>query len=113
VTHASERGEPAGHADPWTGAEHRLLRGTVRALVEREIVPHLATWERQGELPRSLSRRFGEAGLLGAGWPEEVGGSGGDITHAAARHDRDSRILGIGGGTGEIMHEIIARTMGL
>jgi acyl-CoA dehydrogenase len=29
------------------------------------------------------------------------------------RHYRDSRILGIGGGTTEIMNEIIARTMGL
>ena len=29
------------------------------------------------------------------------------------RHYRDSRILGIGGGTNEIMNEIIARTMGL
>jgi alkylation response protein AidB-like acyl-CoA dehydrogenase len=84
VTHVSERDERTGHAETWTGPEHRLLRGTVRALVEREIVPFLATWERQGELPRSLSRRFGEAGLLGAGWPEAVGGSGGDLTHAAA-----------------------------
>jgi acyl-CoA dehydrogenase len=29
------------------------------------------------------------------------------------RHYRDSRILGIGGGTTEIMNEIIARTRGL
>jgi acyl-CoA dehydrogenase len=73
----------SGRVDPWTSPEHRLLRETVRALTEREIVPYLATWEREGELPRSLTRRFGEAGLLGAGWPEEVGGSGGDITHSS------------------------------
>ncbi|HEX3604566.1 MAG TPA: acyl-CoA dehydrogenase family protein [Candidatus Dormibacteraeota bacterium] len=70
--------------DVWSGDEHRLLRETVRSFTEREIVPHLATWERQGELPRELSRRAGELGLLGAGWPEEAGGSGGDITHASA-----------------------------
>ena len=74
----------AARVDPWTSAEHRLLRETVRGLVQREVVPHLADWEREGELPRSLTRRFGEAGLLGAGWPEEVGGSGGDLTHACA-----------------------------
>jgi len=67
----------------WSGDEHRLLRESVRAFTEREIVPYLAEWERQGDVPRSLSRRAGEAGLLGAGWPEEVGGSGGDITHGS------------------------------
>ena len=68
----------------WSGDEHRMLRESVRVFTEREIVPHLATWEREGELPRELTLRAGEAGLLGAGWPEEVGGSGGDITHAMA-----------------------------
>jgi acyl-CoA dehydrogenase len=29
------------------------------------------------------------------------------------RHYRDARILGIGGGTTEIMNEIIAKTMGI
>ncbi|HVS43285.1 MAG TPA: acyl-CoA dehydrogenase family protein [Candidatus Dormibacteraeota bacterium] len=67
----------------WSGDEHRLLRESVRAFAEREIVPYLAEWEREGDVPRSLSRRAGEAGLLGAGWPEEVGGSGGDITHGS------------------------------
>ena len=67
----------------WSGDEHRLLRESVRAFTEREIVPYLAEWERQGDVPRGLSRRAGEAGLLGAGWPEEVGGSGGDITHGS------------------------------
>jgi len=67
----------------WSSDEHRLLRESVRAFTEREIVPHLAEWERQGELPRALARRAGDAGLLGVGWPEEVGGSGGDITHAS------------------------------
>jgi acyl-CoA dehydrogenase len=67
----------------WSSDEHRMLRESVRAFTEREIVPHLAEWERRGELPRELTRRAAEAGLLGAGWPEEVGGSGGDVTHAS------------------------------
>jgi acyl-CoA dehydrogenase len=74
-----------------------MLRETVRAFVEREIVPHLATWERQGEMPRSVSRRAGELGLLGAGWPEEVGGSGGDITHASVVAEEVIQSGGSGG----------------
>lgn len=62
----------------WTTPEREELRKTVRSFTEREILPHAAEWERAGELPRDLHRRAGAAGLLGAGFPEEVGGGGGD-----------------------------------
>lgn len=62
----------------WTTAERQALRDTVRGFVEREILPHVDEWERTGELPRELHRKAADVGLLGAGYPEEVGGSGGD-----------------------------------
>ena len=62
----------------WTTPEREQLRKTVRAFTEREILPNAAEWERTGELPRDLHRRAGAAGLLGAGFPEAVGGGGGD-----------------------------------
>ncbi|HEX9176224.1 acyl-CoA dehydrogenase family protein [Mycobacterium sp.] len=62
----------------WTTPERDELRKTVRAFVEREVLAHVDEWERIGELPRDLHRRAGEAGLLGAGFPEAVGGGGGD-----------------------------------
>jgi acyl-CoA dehydrogenase len=62
----------------WTSPERDALRKTVRAFVEREIAPTIDEWERTGELPRELHRKAAEAGLLGAGFPEEVGGAGGD-----------------------------------
>lgn len=62
----------------WTTAERQELRKTVRAFVEREILPHVEEWERTGELPRELHRKAAEVGLLGAGFPEEASGSGGD-----------------------------------
>ena len=42
------------------------------------MLPHADEWERTGELPRELHRKAGDAGLLGAGLPEAVGGGGGD-----------------------------------
>jgi acyl-CoA dehydrogenase len=66
----------------WNTPERRQLRATVRAFVEREVLPHAAEWERTGELPRSLHRAAAEAGLLGAGFPEAVGGGGGDSADA-------------------------------
>ncbi len=62
----------------WTTPERDSLRKTVRSFAEREILPHIDEWERSGELPRELHRAAGEAGLLGANFPEEVGGGGGD-----------------------------------
>lgn len=62
----------------WTTPEREQLRKTVRAFVEREILPHVDEWERTGDLPRELHLKAGEAGLLGAGLPESVGGGGGD-----------------------------------
>jgi acyl-CoA dehydrogenase len=67
----------------WTTPERQQLRKTVRAFAEREILPHIDEWERIGELPRDLSLRAGEAGLLGVGFPEEVGGDGGDAADTA------------------------------
>jgi len=62
----------------WTTPERQQLRKTVRSFAEREILPHVTDWERDGELPRDLHRRAGDAGLLGAELPESVGGGGGD-----------------------------------
>jgi acyl-CoA dehydrogenase len=62
----------------WTTPEREALRKTVRAFAEREVLPHADDWERAGELPRDLHRKAAQAGLLGAGFPEAVGGEGGD-----------------------------------
>ncbi len=65
--------------DPFATEERRALRALTREFVERDVRPHLDQWERDGELPRSLHARAAAAGLLGVGFPEEVGGSGGDF----------------------------------
>ncbi|HMZ14323.1 MAG TPA: acyl-CoA dehydrogenase family protein [Mycobacterium sp.] len=67
----------------WSTPERQDLRKTVRAFAEREILPHIDEWERLGELPRELSRKTAAAGLLGVGFPESVGGEGGDAADVA------------------------------
>jgi acyl-CoA dehydrogenase len=67
----------------WTTPERQQLRKTVRAFAEREIVPHIDEWEQAGELPRDLSRKAAAAGLLGVGFPEDVGGESGDAVDVA------------------------------
>ncbi|MFD4182740.1 acyl-CoA dehydrogenase family protein [Rhodococcus sp. NPDC058514] len=66
----------------WTTDERRALRETVRRFVDQEVLPYLDDWEREGALPRELHKKAGALGLLGAGFPESVGGSGGDLVDA-------------------------------
>ncbi|MFZ1058555.1 MAG: acyl-CoA dehydrogenase family protein [Candidatus Rokuibacteriota bacterium] len=59
--------------------EHELLRRSIRAFVEKEIVPHVGEWEQDGRIPKTLWRRLGEVGFLGLEFPAEYGGGGGDF----------------------------------
>ena len=60
-------------------------------------MPHLSRWESEGELPRSLHRKAAEAGLLGIGFREDIGGSGGDLRDTAIMTEA---MLEAGGSTG-------------
>ncbi|OZC90975.1 acyl-CoA dehydrogenase [Rhodococcus sp. 06-412-2C] len=66
----------------WTTPERQQLRKTVRSFVEQDIAPHMNQWETDGEIPRDLHKKAAALGLIGAGFPEEVGGDGGDLADA-------------------------------
>ncbi len=66
----------------WTTPERLQLRKTVRSFVEQDIAPYLNQWENDGEIPRELHKKAAALGLIGAGFPEEVGGDGGDLADA-------------------------------
>ena len=68
-----------GSYQEYFGETHRIVRDTVGKFVEREIKPHVDDWEEAGEFPKDLYKKAGEAGILGIGYPEAYGGSGGDI----------------------------------
>ena len=59
--------------------ERQSLRELTTDFTRQEIVPNLQRWEDEGALPRSLHRAAAAVGLLGIGYPEAVGGSGGDL----------------------------------
>ncbi|MGF1469554.1 MAG: acyl-CoA dehydrogenase family protein [Sandaracinaceae bacterium] len=64
--------------------DHRALRAQARRWASTHIAPHAAAWEEAEAFPRELYGAAGEAGLLGVGYPESVGGGGGDVTHMLA-----------------------------
>jgi acyl-CoA dehydrogenase len=63
----------------------------------REVVPHLQEWEDAGSLPRELHAAAAKQGLIGLGFPESVGGSGGDLLDTV---DCQEGILSEGGTSG-------------
>ena len=62
--------------------EHRELRRNARRFAETHVRPHASAWEEAEEFPRELYGEAGRAAMLGVSYPEELGGSGGDISHA-------------------------------
>src|SRR5438552_14070136 len=58
-----------------------MFRETARRFFEKECVPHVARWERDGIVDRDIWRKAGAAGLLCAAVPEEYGGAGATFAH--------------------------------
>ena len=54
---------------------HQLARKSIQSFVQRHILPFIADWEEEEAFPRSLYELAGDAGLLGIGYPEALGGS--------------------------------------
>jgi hypothetical protein len=56
--------------------EQQHLRKTVRAFCEAEIKPHVMEWDESQTFPDQVFRKLGELGVLGAVFPEVLGGTG-------------------------------------
>ena len=64
--------------NPFT-EEHQLFRQQVRNFAEKELAPHVDEWEEAELFPNSVFKQAGERGIIGAHYPEEFGGGGGDF----------------------------------
>lgn len=59
---------------------HEQVRQTARKFVTTHVLPYIDDWEEAGEFPRELYKQAGDAGILGVGFPENLGGIGeGDV----------------------------------
>ena len=61
------------------GPAHNMVRRSVKEFVDQEILPNIEDWEETNEFPRDLYKKAGDVGILGIGYPEEYGGTPGDI----------------------------------
>ena len=78
------------------GPAHNMVRRSVKEFVGQEIVPNIEDWEEMNEFPRDLYKKAGNVGILGIGYPEEYGGTPGDIFFQVAAWEEIMR-CGSGG----------------
>ncbi|WP_337187919.1 acyl-CoA dehydrogenase family protein [Phenylobacterium sp.] len=64
-------------------ADHEQFRDSVRRFLDREFVPNLPRWERDGIMDRSFWQACGEAGILCPTVSEAYGGLGLDFRYNA------------------------------
>jgi alkylation response protein AidB-like acyl-CoA dehydrogenase len=91
---------------------HEQLRESIRAFVDREVVPHVGEWETT-TYPDAIVRRMGELGFLGLSMPEEYGGQGGDyfanivLAEEVARAGSGGFLMGLSVHTDMVMPPIL------
>ena len=59
--------------------EHEAFRQSFRDFLQKEVVPHIDKWEKDGAVERFIWKKFGEMGYFGLNQPEEYGGLGLDL----------------------------------
>jgi acyl-CoA dehydrogenase len=82
---------------PFDAPERVALADTVHRFTRELIAPNMAQWERAGELPMDLHKQAAGLDLLGVGYPEAVGGVGGDAVDMVIIIEEILRAGGSGG----------------
>ncbi|MFN8313213.1 MAG: acyl-CoA dehydrogenase family protein [Cyclobacteriaceae bacterium] len=56
--------------------EHKLIRGSIRDFVKKEISPYIEDWAQRAHFPYEIVKKFGDIGAFGPTIPVEYGGGG-------------------------------------
>jgi len=54
--------------------EHQMFRESLKDFLQKEVVPHIEKWEKDGTVERFIWKKFGDMGFFGLAYPEEYGG---------------------------------------
>ena len=107
TTHHSDRAAAAHPQEDDNDIE--TLSWLVTRFAAKEIAPHVTDWDRAGEFPRGLYARAAQLGLLGLGYPEDLGG-----TPASQRmRNAMSQALARHGASGGVFAGLFSHNIGL
>lgn len=86
-----------------------LMAQGVRRFMTERVAPHLQQWEDAGEFPRELYKEAAAIGILGLGYPEELGGT--PAPHAV--RNALSVAMSRWGASGGVMAGLFSHNIGL
>ncbi len=89
-------------------AARDAFRASVRRFVDREIGPHVDAWDEAGTFPRELYAKAADAGLLGLGYPERLGGTPAGIAWRLIASEEVARA-----GSGGLLASLFSHSIGL
>jgi alkylation response protein AidB-like acyl-CoA dehydrogenase len=59
--------------------EHEAFRHSFQKFLQKEVVPHIEKWEKDGVIERFIWKKFGDMGYFGMNYSEQYGGLGLDL----------------------------------
>jgi len=89
-------------------AARDAFRASVRRFVEREIAPHVDAWDEAGSFPRELYAKAADAGLIGLGYPEHLGGTPAPMAWRLIATEEVARA-----GSGGLLASLFSHSIGL
>ncbi len=89
----------------------REVRRTVREFAEKEILPHVERYEREGRYPLELIAKLPALGLMGPMIPEEYGGSYSDTTSYGIICEELARVDWVIASVVSVSNSLIARSI--
>ena len=90
--------------------EHEAFRASFKDFLQKEVVPHINKWEKEGKIERFIWKKFGEMGYFGLNTPEEFGGLGLDLFYTVVFLEELQKINSGGFAAAIWAHEYLAMT---
>jgi alkylation response protein AidB-like acyl-CoA dehydrogenase len=90
--------------------EHEAFRQSFRDFLQKEVVPHIEKWEKNGSIERFIWKKFGEMGYFGLATPEEFGGMDLDLFYTVIFLEELQKINSGGFAAAMWAHEYLAMT---
>ena len=90
--------------------EHEAFRASFKVFLQKEVVPHIDKWEKEGSIERFIWKKFGEMGYFGLNTPEEFGGLDLDLFYTVIFLEELQKVNSAGFAAAIWAHEYLAMT---
>lgn len=90
--------------------EHQMFRESLRDFLQKEVVPHIEKWEKEGTIERFIWKKFGDMGFFGINYPEQYGGLNLDLFYTVIFLEELQKINSSGFAAAMWAHAYLAMT---